>query len=135
MTNREIVETVLKLEKIADTVRQIREKIDSQDPSKKTIGDISLCLGLEHLEECSAKLQRYLCPPRVLDGYKRDAMDQAYRVVEMIEEIGDDPDNKQIESIGYSCDLVTEKVEKFKQMCGVIARIEVLTGDAIGGHA
>ena len=75
-------------------------------------------------------LQRRLSQPDVLTGYKNDAIDQAARVADLLHECEMNPDDDQLDSIGYACDLAQTKIKTYQQVKGHAARIELVTGMA-----
>jgi len=75
-------------------------------------------------------LQRRLSQPDLLTGYKNDAIDQAARVADLLFECEMNPDDDQLASIGYACDLAQTKIKTYQQVKGHAARIELVTGMA-----
>lgn len=75
-------------------------------------------------------LQRRLSQPDLLTGYKNDAIDQAARVADLLYECEMNPDDDQLTSIGYACDLAQAKIKTYQQVKGHAARVEMVTGVA-----
>lgn len=78
--------------------------------------------NLTHIWEVAQELQRRMVEPAVIAGYRTDALAQVGRVMELIVESGDAPDDMQMTSIGYACDLAKERIRTYLNMAAIEGR-------------
>ncbi len=57
-----------------------------------------------------------LTSDKIIEGYRADAINQAARVAELIQEAGASPDHKTLLSIGMACELATLKLNEYREI-------------------
>jgi len=86
--------------------------------------------ALTKIWDAAQTMHRRLSRPDVVTGYRNDAIAQAERVKELMMESGYDPDDSQLASIGYACDLAMAKIKIYQRMAAHAAQAELLAGAA-----
>lgn len=80
----------------------------------------------------TCELQRALCVPSIVEGYRADAVAQVQRVHELIEEAGPEPDHRQLLSLGMATELAVKKLNDYREMVKIAHRTRAATGTSDG---
>lgn len=67
-------------------------------------------------------MQADLTSDQIVGGYRADAIDQMFRVLDLIEEAGKTPDHKALLSIGMAMELAVERLHNYRQMVNYALR-------------
>lgn len=113
-----------KLDDILKSVNQMRAAMATQ-------GEHGADSALLQVWDVSQDLQRRLCTRSALEAMRDDALQQAMRVHELILECDLVPNDRQVASVGYACDLAADKIKKYQRMASYAAQLEVLSGAAV----
>lgn len=113
-----------KLDDILKSVNQLRVSLAQQ-------GNKQADCALVQMWDVTQDLQRRLCTQTVLESMRDDALQQAARVHELVMECDLVPNDRQVASVGYACDLAADKIKKYQRMANYAARMEVLSGAAV----
>lgn len=123
MDARDMMEMNEQLEKIRASVDALR-----QGDLSRSAASGALEAQLVRIWDISADLQRHIIRPVVLDGYRQDALEQIGRVNELLYDLGNKPDDRQLIGFGLACDLVQQKVNTWQRMANFAACTEIITG-------
>jgi len=83
---------------------------------------------LMQMSGAACELQAALSKPAIVEGYRRDAISQVFRLGELISELNLDPDHRQLLSVGMAAELAVEKVRDFKAILSFSAKARMLNG-------
>ncbi len=81
------------------------------------LGDEATSLLLDRLGrmlESTREMQRTICSPAVVEGYRSDAAEQILRVGELINGLELWPSHEQMRDIGLAAELAAEKVRAYR---------------------
>ena len=124
MNSTERLSNMEKLDDILKSVNQLRVAMATQ-------GEPGADGCLLQVWDVTQDLQRLLCTRNVLEAMRDDALQQAMRVHELIMECDLVPDDRQVASVGYACDLAADKIKHYQRMVNFAAQLEALTGEPI----
>lgn len=123
---------------VAQEVLKMQEKLEEIGKSVSALMNANWVLvsspmareKLIKIWDVTQNLQRQLSRTDLLTGYRNDAIDQAARVMDLMFECEMHPDDDQLTSIGYACDLAQTKIKTYQQVASHAARVELSTGVA-----
>lgn len=95
-------------------------------------GQGDLTPELTRVWNVTCELQRALCAPSIIEGYRADAVAQVHRVRELIEEAGPDPDHRQLLSLGLATELAVKKLNDYRKMVNLANMTRATAGTPDG---
>lgn len=123
MDTRDVMEMNGQLEKIQAIVTTLR-----QGDLTRSAASGALEAQLVRIWDIACGLQRMAVGPVVLDGYRREAMEQIGRLNELLYEQGLDPSDRWLINFGLACELVLQKIQTYQRLTNFAACSQVLTG-------